>query len=164
MLQLDQSDRCAARTLCEYIQEANDDSENKFRFSGDCCMEDDEPESELSVMETAVTLTQTTGSSKALSPNNNAKSSGHVFPVDKQDLGSMNLGLPQTTRKAKMPKPPSRVSPRPNINRARSSSQLTLQQYFSPRHSSFSVPGPSVIFPNQAVEAQRIFPRLFGRL
>ena len=150
MLQLDQSARCAARTLCEYIQEANDDPKNKFRSSGDCCIEDDEPESET---ETAVTLTKTTGSFKALSPNDSAKSSSHVFPVHEQDLGSMNLGLPQTTRKAQMPKPPSMFSSRRNTNRGHSSSQLTLQQYFSPRHSSMSVPGPSVIFPNQAVEA-----------
>jgi thymine-DNA glycosylase len=148
MLQQDQSERCAARTLCEYIQEANADPENKFRFSGDCCIDDDEPESEPSLTETAITLTQTAGSYKALStvdntaPNDNIKSSDNVFPSDEHDLGSVSLGMPQTILKAQIPKIQSRVLPRRNTNQARSSSQLTLQQYFSPRHNSSPVPVP----------------------
>jgi ankyrin repeat protein len=42
MLQLDQSDRCTARTLYEHIQDANADPENRFKFSGDCCVEGDD--------------------------------------------------------------------------------------------------------------------------
>ena len=59
MLQLSQYDRCAAHILCEYIQDENADPENKFKFSGDCCIEDeddDASESSSSPIETPQSL------------------------------------------------------------------------------------------------------------